>query len=380
MFSCKNPLQPPWVAEIRSPRTQQIELWGGGLRDAKPVASTLTLAHFLFLQSPKWSCVIPSSYRQTCFLLLDAQAAPLIAPVRCCINSCLRLTWGRNLGVCHIPLFYSRLPEMGLSQEGEVEGGFVDLTPAGGNRTGETVGDIWMKGDRVNRKERGQNHSCASAAGSIVVFMKQCSRGCFRDHSPWDQAAKVQKSSCRWKETQNAQRCFLSPSSLWVSVAILCFFVIILSLLVVIFNFLVFFLFFLVFLRSFVVVLCLSLVVFVCLWSLWVSSWLFCVSLLYWVCLTFCSWSPQASWPLESWAQLNHLVIHSFFIRQSVPSPLVSQQYPLSRSAFEKKSQSSVVMPKSRRGTLTLFNPVVWINLRSLEMFVKMTRFMQKNL
>lgn len=67
---------------------------------------------------------------------------------------------------------------MGLSQEGEVEGGFVDLTPAGGNRTGET------KGDRVNRKERGQNHSCASAAGSIVVFMKQCSRGCFRDHSP----------------------------------------------------------------------------------------------------------------------------------------------------------------------------------------------------
>lgn len=130
---------------------------------------------------------------------------------------------------------------MGLSQEGEVEGGFVDLTPAGGNRTGETVGDIWMKGDRVNRKERGQNHSCASAAGSIVVFMKQCSRGCFRDHSPWDQAAKVQKSSCRWKETQNAQRCFLSPSSLWVSVAILCFFVIILSLLVVILNFLVFF-------------------------------------------------------------------------------------------------------------------------------------------
>lgn len=31
---------------------------------------------------------------------------------------------------------------MGLSQEGEVEGGFVDLTPAGGNGTGETVGDI----------------------------------------------------------------------------------------------------------------------------------------------------------------------------------------------------------------------------------------------
>lgn len=75
---------------------------------------------------------------------------------------------------------------------------------------------------------------------------------------------------------------------------------------------------------------CVSLVVFVCLWSLWVSSWSFCVSLLYWVCLTFCSWSPQASWPLESWAQLNHLVIHSFFIRQSAPSPLVSQQYPLS--------------------------------------------------
>lgn len=270
---------------------------------------------------------------------------------------------------------------MGLSQEGEVEGGFVDLRSAGGNRTGETVGDIWMKGDRVNRKETGQNHSCASAPGSIVVFIKQCSRGCFRDHSPWDQAAKVPKIILQMEgDTKHTALLFISI----VSVGLCGYFVFLCDHVESprgYCKFLgVFFKFFLVFLRSFVVILCLFLVVFVCLWSFWVSSWLFCVSLLYWVCLTFCSWSPQASWPLESWAQLNHLVIHSFFIRQSVPSPLVSQQYPLSRSAFEKKSQSSVVMPKSRRGILTLFNPVVWINLRSLEMFVKMTRFMQKNL